>query len=186
MPRVAAAIAIGLTAVVASGCSSSAHPTSAPTSPDTLSTSVPNYAVAVMTRTVEVNNPDEHFKPGDLRVSTADGHGGTISAFVAIRTPSADGHGQLVFFFHNRSFLRWDAAQEANSILRVVASGPDAIAVTYNNLAAHDPPIGGSLPPATVIYRWDGHQITPQTRPPPGIYGLNDPTVNVVRVRLAS
>jgi hypothetical protein len=137
-----------------------------------------------MTHTVEIYHPDEHFMPSGDLVSTPDGTGGMIQASVGIRTPTADALGQLVFFFHNQVFIGWDADHEATSVVGLVAFGARAIAVTYANRAAGDPVIAGSLPPAQVIYRWDGHRMAPRRQPPPGIYGLNDPTANAVFVKL--
>jgi hypothetical protein len=144
----------------------------------------PAYVLQAMNHTVEVDAPAEHFMPDDLIVSTPDGRGGTIDAVVGIRTPTADGKGQLVFFFHDGTFVGWDAPQEALSIIGLVSPGPRAIAVTYANYGPRDPIIGASLPPATAIYRWDGRRIAPDTQPPPGVYQLNDPHVHAVRVKL--
>jgi hypothetical protein len=149
-------------------------------------TANPAHVRQAMNHTVEVDAPAEHFMPHDLIVSTPDGMGGTIDAVVGVRTPTADGKGQLVFFFHNDTFVGWDAPQEAISILRLVSPGPRAIAVTYANYGPRDPIVGASLPPATVTYRWDGHRMAPDTQPPPGIYGLNDPSANAMRVKLTS
>jgi hypothetical protein len=158
-------------------------PTHATTSvTDATSRRVPDYVTVVMARTAEVAHPNEHFTPRGSLVRTSDGNGGTIDAIIGIRTPSADGLGQLVFFFHNQVFTGWDADHEATSVLQLVASGPQTITVTYANQAAHDPVIGASLPPATITYRWDGHRIAPDTQPPAGIYGLNDPTANAIYV----
>lgn len=148
--------------------------------------SYPENVLRAMTHTVEVDFPDEHFKPGGFIVSTSDGQGGTIDAIVGIRTPTADGKGQLVFFFHNGAFVGWDASQEATSILGLVAAEPRAVVVTYANYGPHDPVIGASLPPATVTYRWDGNRMTPEKPPPAGVYGLNDPTAVPLRVKLVA
>jgi LppP/LprE lipoprotein len=154
-----------------------------PVAPRGSSASYPEYVLHAMTHTLEVDQPDEHFTPVDSTISTSDGRGGTIVAVVGIHTPHADSAGQLVFFFHNSTFVGWDAPQEAMSILRLVSPGPQAIAVTYANYGPHDAVIGASLPPATVIYRWDGRRIAPDTQPPPGVYQLNDPHVHALHVK---
>src|SRR5437764_2593360 len=58
-------------------------------------------------RTHETEVPDETFTEG-APVTVADGAGGYLTAVPARRSPSADGHGELVFFWHNRTFLGWD------------------------------------------------------------------------------
>ena len=122
--------------------------------------------------------------PSGNLISTPDGAGGEIRAIVGIRTPTADGKGQLVFFFHDRSFIGWDASQEAISVLHLEAAGPRAFKVTYANYAATDPLVGASLPPAVITYSWDGRRVVPYSPPPPGVYQLNDPQVHAVRVKL--
>jgi hypothetical protein len=145
---------------------------------------VPDYVTAATARTVETDTPSEHFlASGDL-VATPDGAGGWLRAIVGLRTPTADGKGVLVFFFHNQSFIGWDADQEAMSILDLKAAGPRAFTVTYANYAAADPLVGASLPPAVITYTWDGTNFVPDAPPPPGVYDLNAPTANAIHVKL--
>jgi len=153
-------------------------PTTAPSSPS------PQDIASAMTRTVEVDLPSEHFMPSGDLISTPDGAGGTLRAILGIRTPTADAKGQLVFFFHDRSFIGWDASQEAISVLRLEAAGPRSFKVTYANYAATDALVGASLPPAVITYTWDGNRMLPDGPPPPGVYMLNSPTAHAVRVKL--
>ena len=64
---------------------------------------------AVMRRTVEVTDHSEHFATlGRLfAVTVGDGRGGTLTAVLGTRSPTADGYGQLVFFWHNGRFIPW-------------------------------------------------------------------------------
>jgi hypothetical protein len=140
------------------------------------------FITAAMRRTVEVDFPSEHFKPSGEVASTRDGAYGTLIAAVGIRTPTADGKGQLVFFFHNDAFVGWDADREAMSVFRIEAAGPRSFKLTYANYGANDPLIGASLPPAVVTYTWNGHRMGPTTTPPPGVYG--NATANAIRVKL--
>ena len=153
-------------------------PTTAPSSPS------PQDITSAMTRTVEVDLPSEHFMPSGDLISTPDGGGGTLRAILGIRTPTADAKGQLVFFFRGRSFIGWDASQEAISVLRLEAAGTRSFKVTYANYAATDALVGASLPPAVITYTWDGNRMLPDRTPPPGVYMLNSPTAHAVRVKL--
>ena len=140
------------------------------------------FITAAMRRTVEVDLPSEHFEPSGEFASTRDGEYGTLMAAVGIRTPTADGKGQLVFFFHNNAFVGWDADQEALSVLGIEAAGPRSFKVTYANYGPNDRLAGASLPPAVITYTWNGHRMLPTTTPPPGVYGNS--TASGIRVRL--
>ena len=131
-----------------------------------------------MQHTVETLDRSVRFEPKMLQVSVGDGAGGTLTAAVGHRVPTADGKGQLVFFFHNDTFINWDASQEAVSILKVEATATGDILVTYANLAPSDPIIGASLPPAKITVRWDGRRMRPSSSLPAGIYGMNDRNAN--------
>ena len=65
---------------------------------------------------------------------------------------------------------------------RDLVARPPAIAVTYANLGPNDPIIGASLPPATIMYRWSGRSMVPDLQPPAGVYDLNDPHAQPIRV----
>lgn len=144
----------------------------------------PGFVTAEMKRTVEVDLPSEHFKPSGKFATARDGEYGVLQAAIGIRAPTADGKGQLVFFFHDHVFIGWDADQEALSVFRIEEAGVGAFKVTYANQAAGDGAIGASLPPAVIIYTWNGRRFVSDKTPPPGVYGLNDPTANAIHVKL--
>ncbi|MCO6009233.1 LppP/LprE family lipoprotein [Actinoallomurus purpureus] len=106
-----------------------------------------------MTRTVEVADPSTHFTGDSRPVTTSDRHGGDLTAVVGQRIPTADGKGQLVFFWHGTTFIGWDAVTETDSIRRITA-GPGYFTVTYTHYAAKDPMCCASLPPVTITYAW--------------------------------
>ncbi|MCO5994782.1 LppP/LprE family lipoprotein [Actinoallomurus rhizosphaericola] len=139
---------------------------------------VPDQAAIrrVLTRTVEAADPSTHFVSDRPPVTTPDGHGGTLTAVIGQRYPTADGKGQLVFFWHGTRFLGWDAVTETDAV-REVTAGPGRFRVTYLHYAARDPECCPSLPPAAVTYTWqdDGRLATAGTRPQHGA---------AVRVRL--
>lgn len=153
----------------------------------TFRTPYPQYVVRAMRHTFEVAHPSEHFKP-ETTVATLDRASGTLLAVEGVRTPTTDGKGQLIFFFHNDTFVGWDANREAVSVLDLKAARVEdgQITVTYANLGPKDPIIGASLPPVTITYRWDGRRIVANRPPPPGVYDLNNPSAEPVYVKLAS
>lgn len=113
-----------------------------------------------MARTVEVDDPKIHFAPpvpGEEPnlVSVSDGKGGWLTASVGRRTPSADGYGQLVFFFHNDDFVGWDSKYESTSIRSIEGYGIGCFKVTYANYAPEDPLCCPSLPDKVIFYRWN-------------------------------
>lgn len=145
--------------------SSPATPNSSPAKPNAVATvSVPPDASAptagapdqatiqsAMNRTVEVANPSEHFTPVGTPVSVSGRNGGTLTALIGQRTPNADAHGQLVFFWQGNRFLGWDAETEAMSITKITG-GTGYFQVTYAHYAANDPACCPSLPPVSLAY----------------------------------
>jgi hypothetical protein len=133
---------------------------------------------SVMTRTVEAASPAEHFTPTGTPLSVPDGYGGTLTAVIGQRTPAADGHGQLVFFWQGNRFIGWDADTEAMSITKVTGKA-GYFQVAYAHYAAKDPACCASLRPVTVSYVWqDNDGFVPSGNRP--TYG------NPVRVKLNS
>jgi hypothetical protein len=128
----------------------------APASADTSAATIRRW----MTRTIEVgSHPEVHFKQLGHRASAPDGSGGTLTAVIGVRHITADGKGQLVFFFHDNRFLGWDANVEISAIRGVKAAGTGRFDVTYVRYASSDPLCCPSLSPRTVGYRWNGSRM---------------------------
>ncbi|HET9017559.1 MAG TPA: LppP/LprE family lipoprotein [Thermomicrobiaceae bacterium] len=138
-------------------------PTPAPNPPQ--SPPSPSSIASVMARTVESNDPTEHFTPV-APLAVDDGQGGVLTAVVGTRYPTADGYGQLVFFWHNQSFLGWDSSTESVAIAKLTSPAPGVIAVTYVHYAPSDPLCCPSLAPVTVTYSWNGTVLQPSGSPP--------------------
>jgi hypothetical protein len=137
----------------------------------------------IMHRTFETQTPSEHFVPSATPVTTHDAQGGLLTAVIGLRHPSADGKGDLVFFWHDRDFIGWDSDAEAISTLKVVAvSG--GFAVTYANYAKKDAYCCPSLPPATIDYLWTGSRMRRSRTVPRGVYGLNNGYTHAITVQL--
>lgn len=119
-----------------------------------------------MSRTIESDDNDTHFTPVGQPLTIPDGSEGTLTAMVGVRYPTADGYGQLVFFWHNDKFLGWNSAQETISIQNVASSAPGIFDVTYTQYAATDPLASPSLPPVTISYQWNGSGLQSSGTPP--------------------
>ncbi|MEV5755101.1 LppP/LprE family lipoprotein [Actinoallomurus sp. NPDC052308] len=164
-------------AAASSPASSSPSPTAGTLSPTpTADTAAPAVGVPdraaverVLTRTVEAADPSTHFVRDRTPVTTSDRHGGTLTAVVGRRYPTADGKGQLVFFWHGTRFLGWDAVTETDAV-RDLTGGPGHFRITYLHYAPQDPECCASLPPAAVTYTWqdDGRLVPSGTRPEHG------------------
>jgi hypothetical protein len=120
----------------------------------------------VLNQTVEIADRTTHFSAGDDPVTVSDGAGGWLTGIIGFRFPTADGKGQLVFFWHNTTFVGLDSHTESNLIMRLSATGPGTFAVRYAHYARIDPLCCPSLAPVTIEYRWDGHALTPSGLPP--------------------
>jgi hypothetical protein len=99
-------------------------------------------------------------------VTIDDGQGGTLTAAVGQRYPTADAHGQLVFFWHGTRFLGLDSVRESDSITRLSGTRTGAFRVTYPHYASKDAECCPSLPPVTVLYRWNGQRLSASGTPP--------------------
>lgn len=130
-----------------------------------------------MRRTHEGTYRRVHFKKISPRVTVPDGRGGTITAVIGVRYPTADGKGQLVFFFHGRKFLGWDTARESIAIASIHRGRGPRLRVRYVHYAPSDAYCCPSRSPVTVTYRWTGKRIV-ASRVPPNATGP--------RVRLAA
>lgn len=122
-----------------------------------------NVVNSVMKQTVEAKDSTESFTPGGKQVIVSDGSGGTLQAILGTRYPTADGLGQLVFFFHNGQFVGLNANEEATAILSIKPAGTGVIQVTYANYAPTDAMVNPTLPPQTVTYTWNAGQMVPSS-----------------------
>ncbi len=121
--------------------------------------------------THETIGPGEGFVGGPP-VTVSDGDGGYLTAVPAGRSPSADGHGWLVFLWHDQRFLGWDTNRESWNVT-VRADGMDAIQATYPDYSPGDPACCPSLPPVTITYSWNGAGLTQsRTLPAGAIVGI--------------
>ncbi|MCF8566725.1 LppP/LprE family lipoprotein [Alicyclobacillus tolerans] len=120
-----------------------------------------NVLNAVMNATSEKSNPDIHFSPFPLQITVPDGHGGTLTAVGGTRFPTADGLGQVVFFFHNGEIADLSSDKEAISVLSIKPAGTGSFAITYANYRPTDPMVHPTLPPQTITYTWNGNRMVP-------------------------
>jgi hypothetical protein len=118
-----------------------------------------------MSRTVEVTYPHTHFKAFLKPLTISDGQGGSLTAVVGVRYPTADAYGQLIFFWHNTRFLGWDARWESDYVA-VTSPRAGTFIATYPHYKETDPMSSPSLPNVRVVYRWNGKRLIAQGSPP--------------------
>lgn len=99
------------------------------TTPKAVAPPTSQQVAAQIATTHEAADPREEFI-GSPPVTVGDGSGGYLTAVTALRNPSADGHGDLVFFWHNQTSLGWDTNKETWNV-SVRAGGTNAIEATY-------------------------------------------------------
>jgi hypothetical protein len=122
-----------------------------------------------MARTVEVSDHKTHFAPAGRPLTIKDGRGtGTLTAVVGTRFPTADGAGQLTFFWHNRRFLGWDSRYESARIMRVRSPAAGTFTTTYAHYGPHDALCCPTLHPVIVHSGWSGTILISDGAPPKG------------------
>lgn len=107
----------------------------------------------------------EHFHQDGKAVVVPDGHGGFLTAIPVVRWPTADGLGQYVLFWHDRTFLGSDMLR------RLPGLGQEAVRVTIGHARKNritlrfavyrkgDPAAAPSLPPQEITYYWTGRRL---------------------------
>ncbi len=127
---------------------------------------------AQIATTHETADPREGFI-GSPPVTVGDGAGGYLTAVYALRNPSADGHGALVFFWHDQTFLGWDTNKETWNV-SVRGGVTNAIEATYADYAPGEAACCPSLPPVTITYSWNGAGLAQnRTLPAGAIVGID-------------
>jgi hypothetical protein len=125
--------------------------------------------VKVMAAFHEVGVSGETYHPIGA-IHTTPGAGSNIAtAAVGVRWPTADGYGQIVFFFEGRQFVGLASSDEATAVLKVVPAGANAFRVTYANYKSSDPLVDPSLPPVTITYRLTSSGVSPSASLPAGV-----------------
>ena len=120
----------------------------------------------VMSRTVETSAPTVTFTPVGPMTSSPDGKGtGTITAVVGQRTPSGDGSGQVVFLWHNDTFIGYDSQAEKVGVTAVAATA-GGFTVSYPGYRVGDPLAKPSGRPVKATYTWTGSGFRASATPP--------------------
>lgn len=106
------------------------------------------------------------YTPVQGHAETSDGSGGTLYAWRAVCTGSADGYCQKVFFFDGPRYLGTDTLNDSTAIMAVDAAGPATIAVKYANYQPNDPFCCPTGTPVSITYHWTGQRLIPSGTPP--------------------
>jgi hypothetical protein len=126
---------------------------------------------AVLSRATE-DGTGMHLAVAGRIVTISDGQGSTLTAVPAVRTPTADGYGQYVLFWHGTTFLGSDRLARLPNLgeesvqIGVVSSGSNSITLRFACYRATDPMYAPSLPSVDVTYHWTGARLI-ASRPVP-------------------
>jgi hypothetical protein len=119
--------------------------------------------------TIEIGIRGEYFRPMGRPLTIQDGRGtGTLTAVVGGRYPTADALGQLVFFWHNRTFIGLSAGSETPGVVSLKSPAPGTFVIRYAQYRTKDPACCPGLPPRAVTYGWSGRILISNSVPPRG------------------
>jgi LppP/LprE lipoprotein len=119
--------------------------------------------------TLEIGTKGEYFRSIGRPLTILDGRGtGTLTAVVGGRYPTADAYGQIVFFWHNTTFIGLSANYETVAVVRLKSPAPGTFVITYAQYKPNDPLCCPTKPPRTVTYGWSGHILISNGVPPKG------------------
>ncbi|HET9894011.1 MAG TPA: LppP/LprE family lipoprotein [Streptosporangiaceae bacterium] len=122
----------------------------------------------LMARTVQSANHKISFTPLSAKITIKDGKGtGSLTAVIGRRTPSADGTGQAVFFWHNGTFIGFDSTAEkigVDSVTKITGG----FKIKYPVYKPHDSLVKPTGKAVTATYRWTGHKLSRSGSPPRG------------------
>lgn len=122
---------------------------------------------ARLRHTIEIGTRGEYFRPIGRPLTIKDGRGtGTLTAVVGGRYPTADGQGQIVFFWHNRVFIGLSAGYETSAVVSLKSPAPGTFVIRYAEYRPSDPNCCPTVPPRTVTYGWSGHILISNGVPP--------------------
>lgn len=141
----------------------------APASPAAPGVPTPAKMARVMAHFHEIHAASEFLAPSGKLVTTTSSDGSTLSAVAGTRSPSADGYGQLVFFFHGDQYVGVSSVWEAMAIIKIAADGVNRFKVTYANYAPSDAAFDPTLKPVTVVYTWNGAKFVSSRTLPSGV-----------------
>jgi LppP/LprE lipoprotein len=155
------ATALLVTRGTASAQSPARHPAAAPSSAQ---------ITARMRHTIEIGTKGEYFRPVGKPLTIKDGRGtGTLTAVIGGRFPTADGKGQIVFFWHNAAFDSPAADYETTSVAKLASPGIGAFDITYVRYKSTDPTCCPSLKPVKVTYGWSSSNMFISNGVPPHV-----------------
>jgi hypothetical protein len=121
----------------------------------------------------------EHLHVDGHAVVVPDGRGGFLTAIPVVRWPTADGLGQYVLFWHNRTYVGssslgtgGDLGHEAVQVA-IIRAGRDDVVLKYSVYRPSDPACCPSLPPVRVRYSWNGARLVASRPVPAGALEKN-------------
>lgn len=157
--RLAAVPILAVASVLAGSGFASARPAAAPPTTQQIN--------GRLRHTVEIGTRGEYFRDLGKPVTIRDGRGtGTLTAVVGTRYPTADGLGQVVFFWHNRTFVSQSASYETPAVRKLTSPAPGTFVIRYARYKSSDPACCPTLKPLTITYGWSGKLLISNGAPP--------------------
>jgi hypothetical protein len=160
IPRLPLFAALTVASLLAGSAIASAHPAAqAPTTAQ---------ITARLRHTIEIGTKGEYFRALGHPIKTIkDGRGtGTLTAVVGNRWPTADAKGQVVFFWHNQTFIGQSASYETTAVGKITSPALGTFIIPYARYKPTDPVCCPTLKPLKVTYSWSGHTLISNGVPP--------------------
>jgi hypothetical protein len=150
---------LAIAAVLAASGLASARPAAAPPTTRQIS--------ARLRHTIEIGTRGEYFRDLGKPLTIRDGRGtGTLTAVVGTRYPTADGLGQVVVFWHNRTFIGQSASYESPAVRKLASPAPGTFVISYARYKASDPACCPTIKPLSITYGWSGKLLISNGAPP--------------------
>ncbi|HEX6508208.1 MAG TPA: LppP/LprE family lipoprotein, partial [Chloroflexota bacterium] len=117
--------------------------------------------------TIEIGTRGEYFRALGKPRTIQDGRAtGTLTAVIGGRYPTADALGQIVFFWHNKTFIGLSSDYETTAVVSLRSPASGTFVVRYAQYRPKDPACCPTLPPRAVTYGWSGHILISNGVPP--------------------
>lgn len=146
------------------------HPTIVPRTHDTIinASLVSPSAFAIesqLNNIVEVRDPAVMLSIESDPLTISDGQGGSLTAAIGGKFRSADGFGQLLVFWHGKDYIGWNTPY-LSTYIHLSSTAPGVFVARFAQYQSNDAICCPSLPPAIILYRWDGTRIIASSTPP--------------------
>jgi hypothetical protein len=124
---------------------------------------------ARLSHTREIGSRGAYFVPAGTPLTIKDGRGtGSLTVVIGKRYPTAHGLGEIVFFWHNATFIGMSSTYETPAVVKLQSPARGTFVITYARYKHTDRVCCPRLKPRTVRYGWSGHILISNGVPPKG------------------